>query len=265
MKKTKIYVVTHKKVDISKYHLDSVYTLIRVGNYGKEENTGLLSDRTGIQIADKNPYYCELTAMYWMWKNDIESDIIGLCHYRRYFTKVQLSNDSRYFLTENDIHNSLQQYDAIIPQKEYCYRGAYAGYLDCGKKNDLILTKKAIQKLYPDYIPFFESAFEFSAGNYPANMIITSKQIFDAYSKWLFDVLFYVEEHTDLTGYTAAEARIYGYISERLLGVWLAKNRVKTQCMRVVNTENPEKPLLSVAKSIGIYQLAKRCAYKLKI
>ena len=264
MKHIKIYVVTHKAVDISQYHLAPVYELIRVGNYGKESNTGLLSDRSGIQIADKNPNYCELTAMYWMWKNEHDADIIGLCHYRRYFTKSAWNDSSDYFLTAEDIDKILQDYDAIIPKKEFCYRGAYAAYLDCGKEKDLIMTKKAIKELYPDYLPFYESEFEYSAGNYPANMIITSKAHFDAYSKWLFDILGYVEEHTDLTGYTPAEARIYGYISERLLGVWLARQNLKVKCMRIVNTEDTPDIVTKAAKTTGIYQLAKRTVYHVK-
>lgn len=264
MKNTRIYVVTHKKADIQQYHLDPAYKLIRVGNYGKEADTGLLSDRTGIQIADKNPNYCELTAMYWMWKNDHDSEIIGLCHYRRYFTKSAWSDSSDYFLTAQDIEQILHEYDAVIPEKEFCYRGAYAGYLDCGREKDLITTKQAIQELYPDYVPFYESEFEYSAGNYPANMIITSKKHFDAYSKWLFDILGYVEERTDLTGYTPAEARIYGYISERLLGVWLAKQQLKVKCMRIVNTEDALSIVTKAVKTAGVYQLAKRTVYQAK-
>lgn len=41
-------------------------------------------------ISDKNKVYCEMTAMYWAWKNikKIYPDLeyIGLCHYRRFFS-----------------------------------------------------------------------------------------------------------------------------------------------------------------------------------
>lgn len=79
---TQIYVMTHKKIaDIP----NEIYTPLHVGKEGKE-SLGYIGDDTGDQISDKNDSYCELTGMYWLWKN-LDCDIIGICHYRRYFTK----------------------------------------------------------------------------------------------------------------------------------------------------------------------------------
>lgn len=46
---------------------------------------GIQRDDTGDNISLKNSSYCELTGMYWAWKNLRGVDVIGLCHYRRYF------------------------------------------------------------------------------------------------------------------------------------------------------------------------------------
>lgn len=58
---------------------------IQVGRAISSVDLGIQGDDTGDNISWKNRNYCELTALYWAWKNLKEVDIIGLCHYRRYF------------------------------------------------------------------------------------------------------------------------------------------------------------------------------------
>lgn len=262
----KIYVVTHKPVDLQPLGLDKCYSIIRVGPYSREQN-GLLSDADGDSIAEKNPNYCELTAMYWMWKNDTTSEVIGMCHYRRYFTTHALSVDPKYFLKEKDIENILKSYDALVPfNQSYCM-GAYKKYLCCGYEKDLETTKEAIKKLYPEYVPFYEKYFENSASFRLGNMVIMKREVFDSYCEWLFNILRYVEEHTDLSGYSVQEARIYGYISERLLDVWLSANKVKCKSMRIVNTEEMHNSIYyakEFLKSIKVYDFIKTTVFRLQ-
>ena len=78
----KILVATHKKYWMPD---DDVYVPLHVGAEGKE-SLGYLPDNTGDHISSKNPSYCELTGLYWAWKN-LDCEYIGLCHYRRYFGK----------------------------------------------------------------------------------------------------------------------------------------------------------------------------------
>lgn len=230
-----IYIVTHKPVDLSSYNLDKCYKVIRVGNYA-QENSDLLSDNTGENISKRNSNYCELTAYYWIWKNDT-SDVVGLVHYRRFFTKALIDNSPRHFLRENDVRKILEKFDAIVARKSIITEGAYVKYLRCGYAKDLDHVKEAIRILCPEYLPYYNKYFEYSAGFRPFNMIITRKEIFDSYCEWLFKILEYTESKTDLSGYTPQEKRIYGYISERLLDVWLEANQIKCKSMKVINTD----------------------------
>lgn len=81
---TRIFVMTHKKIEelSDRTVMPEIYIPMQVGRAGKED-LGYLGDDSGDNISDKNSSYCELTGMYWLWKN-MDCDIIGICHYRRF-------------------------------------------------------------------------------------------------------------------------------------------------------------------------------------
>lgn len=264
MKKITIYTVAHKNFEINRLNLDKCYKTIRVGKYG-ESDSAILSDRSGDSIYQKNPNYCELTALYWIWKNDKNSEYVGLCHYRRYFTKYSISRNIKGILKEKDFVDLLNKYNVLVAKKEYSYRGVYEAYLDCGFEKDLILTEEAISKLYPQYLDSYDKMVKKSAGNYPANMYVMSKKLSDQYCEWLFDVLGYVEKNCELSNYTQQEARIFGYLSERLLGVWLDYNKLNIKEIRIFNTEekrNIKNYIIDILRDVKIYQYIKMIIYK---
>lgn len=264
---TSVYVVAHKTFDFYKYNLDSCYKVIRVGKYSEDQSGLGISDSTGDNIAIKNPNYCELTALYWIWKNDTASEIKGLCHYRRYFMKSKISTDSECILSEKDVQTFLKDHDAIVSATEVFSCGNYEEYLRCGHQKDLDLTKEAISVLFPDYLKTYEEEFEHGNRLNGFNMLIAKKNIFDAYCEWLFAVLNYVEERLDISSYTAQEARVYGYLSERLLRVWLRYNNVKCKECRVINTEDKKNLKFytrEILEVLGLFNFGKGLSYKLR-
>ena len=82
MKNIEIFVVSHKDLFLS---IPENYKVIGVGEYGVNNKERILSDCIGDNISKKNPNYCELTAIYWLWKNYDLPNYVGVCHYRRFF------------------------------------------------------------------------------------------------------------------------------------------------------------------------------------
>ena len=114
-----LYVITHKYLE---NFIDSKdYKYLFVGGYKEaEKNANYLYDDEGDNISNKNANYCELTGLYWMWKN-VNDEFLGLAHYRRYFTHNSFSASPRYFYKVNEL-NSLLEKMILLFQKKYIYQ-----------------------------------------------------------------------------------------------------------------------------------------------
>lgn len=51
-------------------------------------------------------------------------------------------------------------------------------------------------------------------------MFIMKKDLFNAYCEWLFDILFKAEKIIDTTNYNVQEYRVFGFLAERLCGLY---------------------------------------------
>lgn len=251
-----IYVVAHKMYKSPR--LDDEYKTIYVGNKVREEakSKGFIVDSEGDSICEKNPYYCELTALYWIWKNDKSSDWIGLNHYRRYF----MSSQTHKILTKQEIEQSLSTHDVILWKKiclhenieRFYYRGG-------GYKKDILLLKKVLKNLYPDYVATCEGILSEKSASY-ANMFVMHREQFDKYCEWLFEILFTMEKELDMTDYTVQEKRVFGYLGEILLNIWVTKNNLTVAYCDVVNTEANSLSWKDIAKKLA-KRAVKRVVY----
>jgi len=228
-KDIKIYVVTHKPFNNDFLKSLNIYKTIKVGN-----NKNLVcdfSDDKNDNIAEKNSNFCELTALYWIWKNT-NSDIIGICHYRRYFTNYNLK-----LMKKNEIEKLLKKYDCILPFRTRTHKkNVYEKYGEVHYKSDLDKCKKIIETNFPEYVPYFNEAMEKNYF-YPFNMLITTKEKYNEYCEWLFKILFELEKIVDISNRDNYQKRIFGFISERLLYVWVLKNNSSFIEMPVINVE----------------------------
>lgn len=238
-----VYIITHKKFicpDIN------IYKPLKVGN--NNADFGYIDDSTQDNISKKNPNYCELTGLYWIWKNDIESDVVGICHYRRYFTKGKiLKSVKRNFLTEKDIKKYLKYNDIILPKLEIYKESAYEQYCqNSGFSKDLDAVRKIIEKKFPDYVKSYDDVMKKNK-MFQYNMMICDKKTYNEYCEWLFSILFELEKKVDLAQYNNYQKRIYGFLGERLLNVWVYKNNLKIKQCSVVNTEAGFKDKIKIS------------------
>lgn len=230
---TKVLIVSHKNLDLPK---KEGYKPIQVGD-SSERFDGYIRDNSGLNIAKKNPNYCELTAQYWLWKND-NSNVKGIVHYRRYFLgrRFCLTTNSKMknILTSEEIDSILKGNDIILPKKRnYFVETNYSHYVHAHHSAGIDKTREVIERFYPDYLNSFDKIMS-QRRAHMFNMMIAKGNVFDDYSEWLFDILSKVEDEVDISGWTKSESRIFGYISELLLDVWLMNNSfIKTKEVKV--------------------------------
>lgn len=224
-----IYIATHKEFANPS---QNGYIPIQVGTQGKQ-TLGYLQDNIGENISNKNENFCELTGLYWVWKNT-DDPYKGLVHYRRFFCN---SFRSHFILQEKDIQKVLKKYDVILPFKVTMKKSLVEDYCEkSGYKKDLDCVRSIIHEKYPDYLNSYDKVMN---GNkiYFYNMMIASKNIFDNYCEWLFNILFELEKNVDISGYNNYQKRIYGFVSERLLNVYFEHNEYKIFECGVINTQ----------------------------
>lgn len=253
----KILVATHKQYNMPE---ESMYVPIHVGREGKQD-LGYMGDNTGLNISEKNPNYCELTALYWAWKN-LDTEYIGLSHYRRYFTtdeklKQKPANKMDLIVNQQEVESILQQYDIILPNKRnYLIESVRKHYEHTQHIKDLNETEQIIKEKFPEYLPSFNKVMD-GKKVHLYNMFVMKKDVFDSYCEWLFDILFELEKRIDISDYTLFHARVYGFISELLLDVWLMDKQYSVKELPVVNLDGINWP-----KKISKFLIGKFTGYK---
>lgn len=220
----KIVVATHKQYWMPD---DSVYIPVHVGREGKED-LGYTGDNTGDNISLKNANYCELTGLYWAWKN-LEADYLGLVHYRRYFTCKEVHNindKKKEILTGNDWLRLVAQYPVVVADKRrYYIESNRAHYNHAHHSIGLDETENIIRETYPEYSQAFAIVCK-RTWAHMFNMFVMRRDLLNEYCEWLFAVLSELEKRLDISSFDVYQSRVFGFVGERLLDVWLETNHI---------------------------------------
>lgn len=244
----KIFVINHKNFFVPVHSL--LYPIQVGAAYTSEHFHGMLYDNNGSNISLKNKSYCELTALYWAWKN-CQADYFGFFHYRRYLSfeinnLVDLTDINqklplayRIFSIPDDktlgnlgfdeevMNEIITSFDVIAPVAEEMYVSAYNHYEQCSFHHieDLNLVLRIITEKYAHFLSAVTEYMN-STQLYFGNIFIMKRKLFYDYCNWLFDILAEFDRRTDFSKYSGKSCRVDGYLGERLFGIyftWLKK------------------------------------------
>ncbi len=252
MNNLKIIVCCHKE-DI--YKNSEIYMPLHVGKALSDINLGITGDNTGNHISYKNGSYCELTGMYWAWKNLKGIDYIGLCHYSRYFDFNHLGRKIfpyNIFKTNTinqlnlDISPKAEKWlkngGCIIPKPSHIHTSLYMQYCEGHYSPDIkllgdIIREQLPQKYFQSFIDTMIKSNHFS----PYNMFIMNWRDFDKYCSWLFSLLNKIEDRIDISHYPIYQQRIFGFMAERLLNLYINAERMKIMHLPIIRFSDEEE------------------------
>ena len=213
----KLLVATHKPYPMPD---GPAYLPIHVGAAGKPP-IGFARDDEGDNISARNASFCELTGLYWAWKNLPGEDAIGLLHYRRHFRA-----------TPEEIADALEKFPCVLPKpRNYFIETTYSQYVHAHHAADLDTTRAILAERHPGFLDAFDATMRSTRGH-RFNMLVMRKEQLNAYCQWLFDILFETEKRLGTPA-----PRMMGYLSERLLDAWILTERMPYRELRVYHTE----------------------------
>ena len=273
-KKTKVFIAMHKDY-ITPYN--EIFETVQCGcNLTNTRLNCKHFDNCGENISAKNKNYCELTALYAMWKNGkFENyDYVGLMHYRRYlypfnqpfnsyhnfFSLLQNCHLEKIFCSqlfsgkknthwENPafafteistfLENEMYNFDMLVPYPEILPCSVYRHYCYYHREKDLQAMIKSVEKLFPDFLPYLKKALN-SHSLYIGNLFVMQKSLTNEYLSMLFTVLEDVEKKIILPTDTY-QARVFGFLAERLFSAFVLyckSQKIKIRHAWILNIKN---------------------------
>ena len=193
------------------------------------ENT--IGDDSGDNISELNPYFAELTAIYWAWKNYDKlgnPEYVGLCHYRRLFSQKNIEEYNKYDITA--------PFEANF---EYSIKDQFISAHRC---NDIQEAVDLLCKKYPAYQQVSSDYLDGKSG-YFYNMFIMKKEIFFEYCEILFSTLLKMHKSYDYDNLYYYNHRMLGFLAERLTGIFI-KEKEHSHKIKKCKIEYKDKPVV---------------------
>ncbi len=235
--KIMIMIATHKEYPLPE---SGCFLPVWAGSSVSSADLSYQRDDEGENISSLNPGFCELTVLYWGWKNLPGCEFIGLEHYRRRFGKK--GED----ISSEELEKAAGEGVALfVPQKRrYLIESLRSHYCHTHSEEHLKVMDQVVLTKHPEMKESYDRALKRTYG-YMFNMMIARRDVLDEYCTWLFDILFEIREKTDVTGLSSYDARLYGRLSELLFNVWvehkISSGGLKASEVREIPYYNTEK------------------------
>lgn len=258
-----VFVSYHKKFDLlsePSFHPIHAGRAIYETNSQEDRDwleTNCIGDETGDNISRFNKEFCEMTAIYWIWKNFNFKNYshIGHMQYRRHFIL-----DENFFLTSPSNKEKISYGCIHFPHVNETYLQKSALSIANVKKilNEYEailpipgdLSKVGVNNLWEDYLTKIPGSHiddlkelvmlwkELGLNGesldsyleYPVKrmyqMFIVSVEEFRKYCEFLFPILFELSNRIDVSLYTKNGKRTLGYLAELIYG-WYFNEFIK--------------------------------------
>ena len=208
---------------------------------GSYADSDMLSERSGQNIAEVNPYYNEATAYYWIWKNT-QDPIVGLYHYRRLLAfkldntwadpfgfSMESSDFVLNYFSSNDqlacLHRLMSCSDILLPRLTVTKGASSDQYKKVHDEESWAVYEQVLAEKMPhlvQYLPLYSHTNLVTA----FNMFVMRRSHFESYCKDLFAVLDAVFDRVGPRVHFYLR-RYPGFLAERFLLPWVRHERLR--------------------------------------
>jgi hypothetical protein len=217
-----IWQTYHNDLQIEQYHLQEsdVIRLFKGNDINIE----------GKNINYLNKFYSEIVTIYWVWRNNVKSKIVGFCHYRRQFSRIlDLEQGSCQVFAINYHLNVMSQ-----------YKGAH-NYQDFYDIIDILNDKYGKDNKYSKYmlssnifIPFCCFLMNWNDFTRLCNFLFAILFSFDMKHQLHMSPELYMEKARRDFRYDNVDyqCRAMSFLAERLISCWLF-SEMRVFCLNV--------------------------------
>ena len=185
-------------------------------------------DNTGDNISIDNAYWGELTALYWIWKNVRANpdDIIGFGHYNKHLS-----------VNNKEVESILKDNQWIVCKPTTMVAHSYP--------EDISVLETILERDFKEYYPVWKELYNSDGSSRcdfkncsNCELFFTRFDEFNSYCSFIFAVLFRLRQHIGDVDRTPYHNRYCAFIGERLLSVYLIKNKLASVCVETKYNES---------------------------